>query len=398
MDVKGAYRIVPVHPGDRRLLGMRWRGQLFVDTALPFGLRSAPQIFTAIADAVEWIVRDHGATSLWHYLDDFITVGAPNSGECEFNRGVMAHVCERLGVLLAPDKCEGPSTCLTFLGIEVDMVAVELRLPARKLDQLRLLLSEWRSDQSRTKKELESLTGQLQHAATVVRSGRTFLRRMYDLLSSTKRPHHHIPMRKALRSDLAWWDTFLASWNGTSMLLPYKLASPDTVVVSDASGGWGCGAFWGAQWLQLSWDPSWKVDSLSIASKELVPVIVAAIVWGKQWKGLVVQCRSDNQATVAVLNNRTSREAAIMHLLRCLFFFEAAGEFRSPAAYIPGSQNDLADDISRGRAASFRSKVPWASPHPTQVHSAVLDMLLGSKPDWSSPDWRQLFSIILREV
>ncbi len=45
MDVKSAYRIVPVHPGDRWLLGMRWQGQLFIDTALPFGLRSAPKPF-----------------------------------------------------------------------------------------------------------------------------------------------------------------------------------------------------------------------------------------------------------------------------------------------------------------------------------------------------------------
>jgi hypothetical protein len=55
--VKSAYRTVPIHPDDRWLLGMRWEESLFVDTALPFGLRSAPKIFTAIADAVEWILK-----------------------------------------------------------------------------------------------------------------------------------------------------------------------------------------------------------------------------------------------------------------------------------------------------------------------------------------------------
>ena len=59
VDVKSAYRMVPVHPDDRWLLGMVWGGQLFVDTVLPFGLRSAPKIFTAIADAVQWILQ-HG--------------------------------------------------------------------------------------------------------------------------------------------------------------------------------------------------------------------------------------------------------------------------------------------------------------------------------------------------
>ena len=60
IDIKSAYRIVPVHPDDRHLLGMRWNDRVFVDAVLPFGLRSAPKIFNAIADAVEWIVREQG--------------------------------------------------------------------------------------------------------------------------------------------------------------------------------------------------------------------------------------------------------------------------------------------------------------------------------------------------
>ena len=40
-DVESAYRIVPVHPEDRPLLGMQWKERLYIDTALPFGLRSA---------------------------------------------------------------------------------------------------------------------------------------------------------------------------------------------------------------------------------------------------------------------------------------------------------------------------------------------------------------------
>jgi hypothetical protein len=70
LDVKSAYWIVPVHPQDRHLLGMQWKDGVYVDAALPFGLRSAPKIFNALADAVEWIGREHGVSHLWHYLDD----------------------------------------------------------------------------------------------------------------------------------------------------------------------------------------------------------------------------------------------------------------------------------------------------------------------------------------
>ena len=60
VDVKSAYRIVPVHLQDWWLLGMQWNGALFVDTILPFGLRWAPKIFTALADAAEWIIKRRG--------------------------------------------------------------------------------------------------------------------------------------------------------------------------------------------------------------------------------------------------------------------------------------------------------------------------------------------------
>ena len=49
-DIKQAYRNMPVHPEDRDLLGMQWQGQLLVDGCLPFGLRSAPLLFTVEAD------------------------------------------------------------------------------------------------------------------------------------------------------------------------------------------------------------------------------------------------------------------------------------------------------------------------------------------------------------
>jgi hypothetical protein len=82
VDLQKAYRIIPVHPTDRHLLGMRWEGNIFVDAALPFGLRSAPKIFTAVADAAEWIARQEGVPVIGHYLDDFLIMGRPNSQEC----------------------------------------------------------------------------------------------------------------------------------------------------------------------------------------------------------------------------------------------------------------------------------------------------------------------------
>ena len=70
------------------------------------------------------------------------------------------------------------------------------------------------------------LAGKLQHAAIMVKPGRTFLCRIYNILATIKRSHHHIPMKNELKPDLIQWDTFLESLNGTSMFLPSRNASP----------------------------------------------------------------------------------------------------------------------------------------------------------------------------
>jgi len=56
LDIESAYSIVLVSPEDRLLLGMKWKKRLYMYTALPFGLRYAPKVFSALADALLWIL------------------------------------------------------------------------------------------------------------------------------------------------------------------------------------------------------------------------------------------------------------------------------------------------------------------------------------------------------
>ena len=80
--IKEAYRILPVHPQDRPLLGFLWQGNVYVDGTLPFGLCSAPKIFNIIADLLNWILIDQCHTCIIHYLDDFLIIGPQLSPLC----------------------------------------------------------------------------------------------------------------------------------------------------------------------------------------------------------------------------------------------------------------------------------------------------------------------------
>lgn len=124
MDIKRAYRNMPVHPEDRLLLGMLWEGKVYVDTALPFGLRSASLIFTALATALLWIMKQKGVTYADSCIDDFLTARAPNSLECQKNPDIIHKTCEEVGLLTEPEKDEGPATTVSFFGLELDTVAL----------------------------------------------------------------------------------------------------------------------------------------------------------------------------------------------------------------------------------------------------------------------------------
>lgn len=98
--------------------------------ALPFGLHLAPYIFTTIADIVQWMLTiNNGINFLRHYLDYFLTLGPPASLVCFNNLQVCVQLCSKLGLLLHPDKLEGPSTCLSILGIELDSTTLQAHLP-----------------------------------------------------------------------------------------------------------------------------------------------------------------------------------------------------------------------------------------------------------------------------
>ena len=239
IDLLHAYRHIPVHPDDHPLLGIKSGQDTFVDTALPFGLRSAPKIFSAFADALAWVMWKRGVKWQLHYLDDFLFLGPPGSPDCKQALQQVLDTCNLLGVPVAAHKTEGPTTCLTSLGIQIDTVSMSLSLSRDKLARILSPVLTWRGRRTATKRELQSLIGHLSHAGLVVLPGRAFLCRMIDLMKVAKLPSHHVRLTSDFKSDLQWWVSFFPGWNGRSIL---PQPDPSYMVTSDASGTWGCGA------------------------------------------------------------------------------------------------------------------------------------------------------------
>ena len=84
IDIRSAFCLLPVHPADRHMLGMQWNGGVYIDTCLPFGLRSAPKLLNIIlAEFLAWIAQQSGVLFLIHYLDEFLTMGPPSALTCQ---------------------------------------------------------------------------------------------------------------------------------------------------------------------------------------------------------------------------------------------------------------------------------------------------------------------------
>ena len=118
LDIKHAFRLCPVSPVDWHLLCTHWEGFYFIELRLTFGLCSSVFIVNSFADALEWILRNkYYLKVLYRYLDDFFTAGPQDSPQCQLNLKMSQQVFDKLGVPLVPDKLEGPTTVLAYLGI-----------------------------------------------------------------------------------------------------------------------------------------------------------------------------------------------------------------------------------------------------------------------------------------
>ena len=366
LDVKSAFRLCPVRPADHHLLGMKWRGQYYFDRVLPFGLRSAPYLFNLLAEAVEWIAKQAGILHIHHYLDDFFLAGAPDSPQCSQSLERLSGLCNDLGIPLAEEKLEGPTTCLEYLGILLDSSALEARLPPDKLQDIRAALEQWANRTESSKHDLLSLIGTLSFAAKVVPAGRTFLRRIIDLSTTVQGPDDTITLSHTFQLDLQWWTAFVTPWNGRSFfLLPHWTPSPDLNLYTDSAGSIGFGAFCRGEWFNGRWTDQQRHHS--IQWKELYPIVLAAHIWGKQWSTLRLRFLCDNNAIVHCISSGTSHCPHIMSLLRNLFLLAARHNFSVAAQHIPGIHNNIADALSRFHMQEFHRLAPQASPLPAPL-------------------------------
>ena len=364
LDIKNAFTICPVKMEQWALLVFRIEDLFYVYPILPFGLRSAPHIFNSMAELLNWVMNTYGCNSI-HYLDDYFMahLGMPR---CQHFLNKAIHIWDDLGIPLAEGKVEGPAQIIKYLGITIDALNMEIRLPEDKMLQIKKLLQEWNNKQECTKRELLSLIGILGFASKVVKPGRMFTRRLIDFGTTFDGLDDKGAVTQEVRKDIAWWEEFVEQWNGKSLLNPQ--AHFHFQMSTDASN-LGMGGFFSGKWYSAAWPQ--KFQGFHINILELFSVATAILTWLRHVQDKTVLIFTDNKTIVDIWYTGSTRCTIMMSILRHLFMFTAKRNILIKLQHVYGYNNIAADLLSRLQVQRFKSRYPEANEHRSIIPTAI---------------------------
>ena len=158
-DIENAFRLLPIHPSDRHLLGFTCPSAsgsplFYVDACLPMGLSTSCQTFERFSSALQWIMEHKFSAVMSHIIDDFCFVGPPSSSLCAYALDQFLVMCRDIGVPIKKEKTVKPTTCLIIYGIEIDTDKLEARLPIDKVVKIRQQLTSFARRKKVTLREL----------------------------------------------------------------------------------------------------------------------------------------------------------------------------------------------------------------------------------------------------
>ena len=116
IDMQDAYFHVPIHPSSRKYLRFAFENKVYQFQVLPFGLNTAPQVFTRLGHTVTGYLHRQGI-SVIPYLDDWL-IHHPDPEVLLRHQAQLINTLDLVGFILNRKKSELDLTQdLQFLGI-----------------------------------------------------------------------------------------------------------------------------------------------------------------------------------------------------------------------------------------------------------------------------------------
>ena len=373
VDLTDAFLNFKLREEDYELFGIQDpdTGLFYTYTHLPFGCSISPYIFVYFCDHLHDALRRAGLDELIVYVDDWMII-ARSQFECELRMKVLLRFFRRINISTKQSKEIPPSQRTEFLGVTIDTVKCTVELTPAKLAETRDLvdtaLSAFKNGTPISGSFWHSLTGKLSFAGAVVRAGRTFIRRMWDLgslhLQGKRRracaAASFVVSREAA-SDLRWWRSALASHTGVRLWLsevtshlslwrPGEAASGANPTAQSDASGFAWGFVDGSERRAGQWTAAQARQHINW--KELKTIEIACKWRGPYWTGTRVLLEVDNTCAAGYANRGYGRIAHLSSIARRIKLLEARYNFELVIRHLAGILNVIADTLSRNKLAA----------------------------------------------
>ena len=239
IDLSDAYLHIPIHPHSRKYLRFCHRSQVFQFTSLPFGLATAPQVFTMIVKEVKLMALSKGLR-LHQYLDDWL-IRSQSREEALVNTQAVVDLIQSLGWIINQQKSElNPTQVFSFVGYEYHLDSALVKPTQERWLKLQDFILQLKSKHVLTARCLMSLIGLLASMEKMVPEGRLHMRPFqFHLKEHWKFPQpldSLLPWTEAISAHLNWWQ------NPANVMKGSDLHPQDRSIqlFTDASNeGWG---------------------------------------------------------------------------------------------------------------------------------------------------------------
>lgn len=351
-DIKSAYHHVEIFPIHRTYLGFQWhyKGKMtyFVFNVLPFGLSTAPYVFTKLLKPVVSHWRSSGK-KVCMFLDDGLGGNFPLESASVDAKEVEEDLC-KLGFVLSDSKCSWePEQIQTWLGHIFNMAENRLYVTESRIAKLRASLSVILANPySVTARQLAHVTGCIISMSQGIGSS-VYLhtRHMHFAIEITccKSWDSIVPCSTKLIEELSFWDTHVMHLNGQKLF--DQAEAFHSVVYSDASEqGYGGYIISGKQ--NLVCQGQWEVEESTKSStwRELKAVHNMLLSVGSALKGHKVQWHTDNQNVVRLMA-RGSMKPDLHTVVEDIVYMCTKHHVVIFPVWVPREENQLADYLSK---------------------------------------------------
>lgn len=358
LDLKDAYLTIPVSKSSRKFLRFKFENNIYEFTCIPFGLCTAPFLFTKLMKPVIHSLRSKSFLSVI-YLDDFLLMGKTKE-ECTENMKITRKVVERLGLVVNEEKSSfEPSKVVKFLGFEWDSEKMSIRLTIEKKQNISSFALKLCRKSMCKIRDMAQFIGTLVAACPAVPYGLLYTKilereKYLSLIEHEGNFNEKMIISPAMQTDIQWWiDKILSAEN------PIRSPNYKIEIFTDASlSGWGASSM--GESTHGWWDRQQQESHINYL--ELLAAFYGLKCFAKDLQSCQILLRIDNTTAIAYINRMGSIQfPKLSSLCREIWQWCERRNLWIFASYIPSRENTIADKESRQLPFETEWELaPWA--------------------------------------